>query len=511
MSATEPPVTASAGDDRWAAPHGAPMDGPGGTPSAADPPARDLTRRGRVRKWDRPPPPRDWRWWVGNAGRVLIAAGLMLFGFVAYQLWGTAIETARAQSSLESEFDRLLADVEPIGVDVVESPSPGSAGESDDAGTPVSTETSDEPVSSADGVPDDDTGEAGQSDPGDDEASDGATDDGGGDAPDEGSRPPTVAPADVVPVEDQNLRRVENGDALARIEIPRIGVNDIVVAGVDTGDLKRGPGHFPNTPLPGQLGNSAIAGHRTTYGQPFFDVDRLQVGDEIRVTTPNGLYTYRVTGLRIVDASDYEVVATTDPTRANLTLTSCHPKWTSRQRIIVSSELSSSESSPVGAPVLNYGRPEPAVDDGPVNAPAGDGETDLAGPDTVTSDGSTPDGTTTPDDGVDATIDDSARRDDATVTDSLAATNGSDLDRLGAEATNEEIADAFGEGWFSDPGANLQVGLWGLAVSAIAIAAYLLSRRTRRDWIGGLVGLVPFAVALYFFFQNVNRLLPPNL
>ena len=113
---------------------------------------------------------------------------------------------------------------------------------------------------------------------------------------------------------------------IARIEIPAIGVNDIVVAGVSPNDLKKGPGHYPDTPLPGQLGNAAIAGHRTTYGQPFFDVDKLVVGDEIVVTTLNGRYTYRVTGQEIVSPSDYQVVATIDPSRATLTLTSCHPR-----------------------------------------------------------------------------------------------------------------------------------------------------------------------------------------
>jgi hypothetical protein len=72
-----------------------------------------VTRPTRVRKFDRPPPPHDWRWWVGGVGKTLIAVGLLLFGFVAYQLWGTGIETARAQNSLESEFEDLLAGVPP--------------------------------------------------------------------------------------------------------------------------------------------------------------------------------------------------------------------------------------------------------------------------------------------------------------------------------------------------------------------------------------------------------------
>ena len=88
--------------------------------------------------------------------------------------------------------------------------------------------------------------------------------------------PVAVLPVAVLPVEAQNIPEIESGEAIARIEIPAIGVDDIVVAGVDSGDLKKGPGHFPTTPLPGQLGNSAIAGHRTTYGQPFFDVDKLR-------------------------------------------------------------------------------------------------------------------------------------------------------------------------------------------------------------------------------------------
>jgi len=86
-----------------------------------------------------------------------------------------------------------------------------------------------------------------------------------------------------------------------------------------------------------------------------------------------------------------------------------------------------------------------------------------------------------------------------------------DSEVLGTDAVNERIADAFNEGWFSDPSANGRVRIWGIALSAIAAGAYLVSRKLRRDWAGALIGLLPFMVALYFFFQNVNRLLPPNL
>ena len=148
---------------------------------------------------------------------------------------------------------------------------------------------------------------------------------------------------------------------IARLEIPSIGVDDYVVAGVEKSDLKKGPGHYPETPLPGQLGNAAIAGHRTTYGQPFYDIDQVTPGDEIIVTTPAGRFVYIATGQQIVGPNDYQVVATTDPTVATLTLTSCHPRYTARDRIVITSELDPTQSDPVGESVLNYGRPlEPA-------------------------------------------------------------------------------------------------------------------------------------------------------
>jgi sortase A len=249
-------------------------------------------------------------------------------------------------------------------------------------------------------------------------------------------------------------------------------------------NLKKGPGHYPETPLPGQLGNSAIAAHRTTYGQPFFDIDKLQNGDEIVVTTLAGRFVYRVTGQQIVSPSDYQVIATTDPTLATLTLTSCHPKWTARERIIISAELDPIASSvPAGQTMLNYGRPmgEDLPDDpDPTNTIA----PDVSVPDSVPATaGSVPDSTGT--------------------TGSTPPTPDSAID--------EGIADAFAEGWFSDPAANSQVALWGTLLAAIGIGAYLISRTSKRDWVGLSVGIVPFLLVLYFFFQNVNRLLPPNL
>ena len=133
------------------------------------------------------------------------------------------------------------------------------------------------------------------------------------------------------------------GGIVGKIEIPSIDVDKWVVAGVGYKELERGPGLFAGSPLPGQLGNVAIAGHRTTFGAPFSRINEVADGDIIKMTTTKGTFTYIVKGApKIVAASDVQVVKTTDKTRGILTLVSCHPKWTSKQRIIVQADLSSS-------------------------------------------------------------------------------------------------------------------------------------------------------------------------
>jgi len=129
----------------------------------------------------------------------------------------------------------------------------------------------------------------------------------------------------------------EEGGAVARLVIPKIGVDKIVVEGVGRRDLQKGPGHYPGTPLPGQPGNAAIAGHRTTFGAPFQDVDELVPGDEILVTTRQGSFRYEVFSTEIVLPSQVEVVE--DQGDDRLTLTSCHPEYSARERIIVSARL----------------------------------------------------------------------------------------------------------------------------------------------------------------------------
>jgi sortase A len=122
------------------------------------------------------------------------------------------------------------------------------------------------------------------------------------------------------------------GDAIGRIEIPAIGVEDHVVEGTDTGNLRKGPGHYPETPLPGERGTAAIAGHRTTYGAPFGDIDDLKRGNVIKLDMPYGRYVYRVERTRIVDDSDFSVLRKVRYDR--VVLSACHPLYSAAQRVI---------------------------------------------------------------------------------------------------------------------------------------------------------------------------------
>jgi len=138
-------------------------------------------------------------------------------------------------------------------------------------------------------------------------------------------------------------REVAVGDSLTRIQIPRIGVDTVVVEGTTASALKAGAGHYPSTPLPCEVGNVAIAGHRTTYGKPFHDLDVLQAGDRITLETPIGSCTYEVERTWITDPTDIGVLANT-PDQARLTLTTCHPKGSARQRLILSATMVSAET-----------------------------------------------------------------------------------------------------------------------------------------------------------------------
>ncbi len=153
----------------------------------------------------------------------------------------------------------------------------------------------------------------------------------------------TGSEGDIVPTEPLVLKvesPPDDGAAFALIRIPKIdrlqdGWN--VVEGVSTQNLKNGAGHMPDTALPGQPGNAVISGHRTTYGEPFRELDALDPGDRIEVDTALGTHIYVVRETRIVAPTDVWVA---DPREgAWLTLTTCHPKLSARQRLVVFAEL----------------------------------------------------------------------------------------------------------------------------------------------------------------------------
>lgn len=125
----------------------------------------------------------------------------------------------------------------------------------------------------------------------------------------------------------------EEGDAIARLRVPRLNLSAVVVNGTSAGDLRRGPGRHLETYLPGEGELVYIAGHRTTYGAPFSEIDRLQPGDRISIELPYGTVDYRVTTHRIVDDNDLSVLDSRG--REELVLQACHPRFFSSQRYLV--------------------------------------------------------------------------------------------------------------------------------------------------------------------------------
>lgn len=351
-----------------------------------------------------------------------------MFMFVGYQLWGTGIEEAQSQNRLEKEFAELATGV--------------------DASVDQSVDSSVD--QSVDGV--------------------GITDSSS-----------TV---------DDRPREVSEGDAIAIIDMPSIGVSKYVVAGVATADLKRGPGHFPTTVGFGQLGNSAIAGHRTTYGEPFRQIDDLATGDEIVITDLLGRrFVYVVTGQQIVRPEDSWVVSTTDPDKAVLTLTTCHPEFSASQRLVVSAELDLTRSTPAEQPAAVY---------------EAEGSINIPGDESVTIDEAATT-TTLPVETMPVTT-------DSVTTDSVTTDPGMSTPSTAPEIdTGNDTVAAFSEGWFSDPAAWPHVIGWVLLEILVVVSAWMVARRWRNRLLGVAVALMPFFVVLYFVFQNVNRLLPPNL
>jgi len=148
--------------------------------------------------------------------------------------------------------------------------------------------------------------------------------------------------------QDYRDRKIGVGDALTRIKIPALGVDTVVVEGTTETALRAGAGHYAATAMPCENGNMAIAGHRTTYGKPFANIDQLRPGDTITLETPIGRCDYEVdeapaptfrspAGMAaswVVAPNDLRVIDQ-DPAKAELTLTTCHPKGSAKERLII--------------------------------------------------------------------------------------------------------------------------------------------------------------------------------
>lgn len=140
--------------------------------------------------------------------------------------------------------------------------------------------------------------------------------------------------------DDYRQGKIERGDALTRMEIPRFGVDVVVVEGTSLAALRAGAGHYGATPLPGEKGNVAIAGHRTTYGRPFERMDELTAGDKVILTTPLARHVYEITGDPfVVEPTDWSPIEEFPRRGSFLTLTSCHPEGSARYRIVARARL----------------------------------------------------------------------------------------------------------------------------------------------------------------------------
>lgn len=158
---------------------------------------------------------------------------------------------------------------------------------------------------------------------------------------------PTVSPS---PEPSAIRRSPQRPPVIAQLIIPKLGVDVIVIEGVRIADLAWGPGRYPDSDAIGAKGSTAIAGHRTGWGSPFYNLDHLVGGDEVIIRTARATYHYRVTkGNVVVGPDDYWVTDGDPASRApsKLALTTCTPRFTSKQRLIVWADLVSTETNRV--------------------------------------------------------------------------------------------------------------------------------------------------------------------
>jgi sortase A len=323
----------------------------------------------------------------------LLGSGCLLIAFVAFQLWGTAIYTDHAQSNLRNQISHELGGRSTLPLKALGSAQPGS-----DPTTSSSKASSSLPKVAS-----------------------------------------SIAPTTAQPAV---------GQPIGILAIPKLGVDDVVVQGYGESQLQGGPGHYPSTSLPGQAGNAAIAGHRTTFAAPFYNLNQLDPGDPIFVLTSQGLFRYNVVRSEVVTPTDSAVLdASTTP---ELTLTTCNPRYSASQRLVVVAFLDlAAKSSGSGThrttPTTTSTPPPTTTRTGKTTTQTGSGGTSLGG-------------TSSPGDPVIPAI------------------------------------------------------LWGAATLLGAIALRIFSRRLRRplNWASYVIGVPILLVALFFCFEHVSLALPAS-
>lgn len=361
--------------------------------------------------------------------------------FISYQLWGTALYAARAQGALEQRFDSLAA-VVPDLVAVAASTA---------TTTSIPASTPDTTVASPRG-------------------------------------PLVPEPVAMDPQLTDIISKVINardGEVIARVEFPRLGVAHMVVEGVGADSLREGPGRYSSTAYLGGSGNAAIAGHRSTYGAPFGDLDALRPGDEVVVETPLGVAVYQVMdprvafsawidrvrevgpGYVIVGPDDGFVLADVGDDR--LTLTACHPRFSASERIIVAARL---VTAPLAMLAPGFGAVEFDLADLQLDRP-----TNPAGDRTPST------GSTRPATGP-------AMGEPAPVLPAPVA-QVSDL-REGLSGVSAEL---------------LPTLVWSL-VLLVAMAAGTVVKHHYGAVVSTLAGVIPIAGILWMLFHHLDRLLP---
>ena len=545
-----------------------------------------------------------------HGGRTIAVLGGVLLLFVAYQLWGTSLQYARAQSELRDDFSEILSQTAAFrdgtdstvglgsstetvassgsssGIAILSSDataedatngiaslssstatlSDGTATLSADPATPSGleaeagiseTQTPEvlQPASASTEIP---QGTAAQPSASPASASPSAS-------PAETTRETLlVSPSTRLPreeIENANLVYTpgseeilpllypEGGEAVARIVIPAIKMDEIVVEGTDVDALRKGPGHYSWTPMPGQPGNASIAGHRTTYGAPFANIGNLRPGDRITVQTAQGEFIYEVLaqdsptkGYLIVSPDRVDLLR--DKGSNLLTLTSCHPRFSNRQRIVVQAkllgdpvvpmrdvntrqdaplQLASEDLTGVAGAERSAASESNALQAGNAAGVAGAGEagaTDSATAENTASGEAGASGnanssglTSTQQAGSAAGQEGTAGQTQAGAVagdSEISGTAGASRDALSASsgsASQPAVGTSFGSGLSGERSAIPSAALWFVATAILWGAVWLVGTRWRR-WPSTAIGILPVLGCLFVAFSYLDRALP---